>query len=575
MEGIFLVQPKRHPRIPSACDGIQVNHCKNVHCANFGVVPPETRGAAGLSPDKIGAYTVIGSQDKHRYLTCHLCRRSTTLRSNAAIVQELARFDPLRLRMESACCPNTGCSSFGLSVLAFPKIYYLHGQTKTGAMRYRCRECRATFSVGAPIRTQRRPELTEQVLKLLVNKVPMRRMCEILTMNPATLYNKIGYLAEVAAEISAHYEAKLTELGVAPSRAYVSVDRQDYVLNWGTQLDRRNIMLGALGAVENKSGYVLAMQLNFDPSCNAEDIEADAITRGDYDLPLPHRHYARQWLRQDYREITKRPDEIVADTEVSEQPSAHLKLPHSGMQIHLEYTQHALFLHLKRLLHDVERVRIFMDRDPGLDGACIAAFVDDIRQRRVDVFRVQSPKNLTMAKKKVVIAQFNRELDRFRERHPDVPNDRLRHHYVRYCLDAWHASPDRTASFHYPLADMAEPGKEIEYLTDFGDMDLDHLANLYMRVSLRGIDRFFMQVRRRLSILERPIATANNAGRTWHGYAAYSPLVAERMLRIFRTHYNFALIGEDGATPAMRFGLADQPVLLADLATFPRTPAMR
>lgn len=575
MEGIFLAKPKRHPRIPAACAGVQVNHCKNVHCANFGVVPPETRGATGLAPDGVGAYTLSGSMERHRHLICHLCGRSTTMRSNAAIIQELARFDPLHSRMESACCQTVSCSSFGLSLLGSPEKYYLHGQTKAGAPRYRCRECRATFTVGAPIRTQRRPELNEKVLNLLVNKVPMRRICGIERMNPATLYNKIAYLAEVASEISARYEAKLSEHSIAPSRAYVSVDRQDYVLNWGTQLDRRNIMLGALGAVENKSGYVLAMQLNFDPTCNAEDIEADAIGRGDYDIPVPYRHYARLWLRQDYREIPKKPDEIAADAEAPEQPADHLKLPHSGMQVHLEYTQYALFLHLKQLLGNVERVRIFMDKDPGLDGACIAAFVDEIRQRRVEAFRVRSPKELTMANKKLVIAKLNRELERFRGRHPELTGHQLRHRYVRECILTWQASADSASSFRYPLADMAEPGKEIEHLTDFGDFDLDHLTNLYMRVSLRGIDRFFMQVRRRLSILERPIATANNARRTWHGYAAYSPLVAERILRIFRTYYNFALIGEDGATPAMRLGLTDHPLPLADLATFPRTSPLQ
>lgn len=566
---------KRHPRIPAACAGVQVNHCKNVRCANFGVIPPETRGATGLAPDGVGAYTLSGSQQKHRHLICHLCGRSTTMHSNAAIAQELARFDPFHNRMEGACCTTTSCSSFGLNVLTFPDKYYLHGQTKVGTPRYRCRECRATFSVSAPVRTQRRPELTERILRLLVNKMPMRRICDAESINPATLYNKISYLAEVATEVSARYEAKLFEPGIAPPRAYVSVDRQDYVLNWGTQLDRRNIMLGALGAVENKSGYVLAMQLNFDPTCNAEDIESDAIVRGDYDLPVPHRHYARLWLRQDYRELPKKPEELDADAEAPEQLADHLKLPHSGMQVHLEYTQYALFLHLKRLLGNVERVRIFMDNDPGLDGACIAAFVDDIRQRRVDAFRVRSPKDLTMANKKLVIAKLNRELERFRERNPELTGNDLRHHYVRECIRAWQTSTDSSPSFHYPLGDMAEPGKEIEHLTDFGDMDLDHLANLYMRVSLRGVDRFFMLVRRRLSILERPIATANNARRTWHGYAAYSPLVTERILSIFRTYYNYSFIGEDGATPAMRFGLTNQPLPLADLAVFPRMPPMR
>lgn len=82
-----------------------------------------------------------------------------------------------------------------------------------------------------------------------------------------------------------------------------------------------------------------------------------------------------------------------------------------------------------------------------------------------------------------------------------------------------------------------------------------------------------MQVRRRLSILERPIATANSARRAWHGYAAYSPKVAQQVLQIFRTYYNYALVGEDGKTPAMRLGLTDSPISLEALSLIPTVTA--
>ncbi|MBI1422439.1 MAG: hypothetical protein GC149_03160 [Gammaproteobacteria bacterium] len=403
-------------------------------------------------------------------------------------------------------------------------------------------------------------------MKLLVNKVPMRRICEVLDIRPATLYNKIAYLAEVSTAFVEEHELKLQHSEPPKARIYISIDRQDYSLNWGTHLDRRNIQLGAIGAVDNDSGYVLAMQLNFDSSLNAEDVEADAIKRGDYDLPPPYRHYARLWLRREYdaSDCTLLHSD---DTEVVEHVDPAIKGPHSGMQVHLEYTQYALFLHLKKLLQGVQKLRFFMDRDPGLDGACLAAFVEEVQQRRADAFLVQSIKTLTMQKKKLLIAHKQREFDKFCVDHPMLKKAEAKHEWVQEQLESYLAEKtDSQTWFNYPFPDMAEPGKTLLHLTDYGDYPLDHLARLYMRASLRGIDRFFMQVRRRLSILERPIATANNANRRWHGYAAYSPLVVEQVLRIFRAYYNYCLVGEDGETPAMRLKLINHLVPLEVLA---------
>jgi len=77
-----------------------------------------------------------------------------------------------------------------------------------------------------------------------------------------------------------------------------------------------------------------------------------------------------------------------------------------------------------------------------------------------------------------------------------------------------------------------------------------------------------MQVRRRLSLLERPIKTASKTGRTWHGYSPYNPSVISKLLDIFRVYYNYCLAGKDKNTPAMRVGLAKGKVALEDIIYF-------
>ena len=86
--------------------------------------------------------------------------------------------------------------------------------------------------------------------------------------------------------------------------------------------------------------------------------------------------------------------------------------------------------------------------------------------------------------------------------------------------------------------------------------------------TLHPVDRFFMQVRRRLSLAERAISSAGNQGRVWNGYAAYRPGNLVEALEIFRVYYNFCQCGDDKMTPAMRLGLARGPVAVEDILDF-------
>lgn len=552
---------KSHPRIPPEVDGIQVNHCKNPLCQNFGVPALESRWRV---PSGIGSYQLAGSGKDSPVLICHICRRATVLYGNLSISQEAARLDPINLRSQGASCPNEECSSFGLSVGQHADLYYQHGKTRAGQPRFRCKECGQTFSCGPSIRKQRRPELNQEVLRMIVNKVPMRRICEVLELNPATLYSKLSYLAEAAIQHASVHEERLLSESFRLRRAYISADRQDYLLNWGTQLDRRYTTLGAIGAVENTTGYILALELNFDPNCNPQDVEANAIFAGDYEVPRAYRRYGRLWLRKDYE---KKSD---ADQVETIRPIDESKPPTLGMQVHLGDMQYGVFFHLRRLLQRVEKIRFFLDGDPGLDSACLAAFVDRVKSGEVDVFVVHGQgKDLTVDKKKLQVAHANRELEKFAQRAGLTDMSQAKHAYVAHRLEHHLASERASEPFSYPLADMAEPNKAIMHLTKNRDCELDHLARLYMKATLRGVDRVFMQIRRRLSILERPLVTTNSARRTWHGYAAYSPIVVQQVLRIFRAYYNYALVGEDGKTPAMRLGLAEAPIPIAALAELP------
>ena len=126
------------------------------------------------------------------------------------------------------------------------------------------------------------------------------------------------------------------------------------------------------------------------------------------------------------------------------------------------------------------------------------------------------------------------------------------------CLQKVNSS--RESWLSYPFATKSEPEKIIAALTDISELSEEHQARLYMKGSLHGIDRFFMQARRRVNAFERPFNSGTNAKRTWYGYSPYNPGMYIKLAELFRLFYNYINVGQDKKTPAMRLGLAKGPV---------------
>jgi hypothetical protein len=125
----------------------------------------------------------------------------------------------------------------------------------------------------------------------------------------------------------------------------------------------------------------------------------------------------------------------------------------------------------------------------------------------------------------------------------------------------------------HPNGTGGEPMKAVCWLTDREGVSVSvrQTAIVFARASLHTVDRYFMLLRRKVSALERPIQTASNEGRVWHGYAPYNPELLQKLLDIYRCFYNFVHIPRkslDKRTPAMRLGLARGPVRVSDILYF-------
>jgi len=336
---------------------------------------------------------------------------------------------------------------------------------------------------------------------------------------------------------------------------------------------------------------VLGLHLNFDPLMDPDLIEMDAIASGDYEVKPAYRRYARLWLRRDYLEAIKKAraqrfgthteslrDSIAGtyrdaenrdDVEVFESLDDDLALPKDGMQVRGEYTMYGHFFFLRRLLDNTEKVRFFLDQDSAFRAACLSAFSERIKEGRCDAFYVRINSEATIDKKRQILADNRRHMEAMKQQYPDLKDWQVKLLMIKekmaqmVNIGTWQ---DRWVE--HPFPNMGEPDKAMCYLTDIQGYDEDHLAWLYNKASLHAIDRFFMQVRRRLSLLERPISSSASPGRRWFGYGPYKPVIVGKLLGIFRVFYNFVEVGKNKQTPAMRLGLAKGKVTVEDIVYY-------
>ena len=586
----MVPHPSTGFRIPVESDGLQVNFCKNPVCPNFGnPASTEKQSRGRYTKPREDTYIVTGTEHKFGLL-CGRCGDNPPFKSNLAIREEMERMSDYLTPAKEPSCPKESCDNYLVDITT-PKAYYSFGKTKFGSQRYRCRLCNTTFAVSSrPTLRQRLPDANETVFRLLVNKMPLKRICETANINMVTLYRKIDFIHKQCLSFAASHERRLPEMNIP--RLYLAVDRQNYIINWSNAGDKRNILLNALGTADNATSYVFGIHVNYDAVIDAKSVERDADRIGDNSLRPPFRRYARVWLAKDYltsigtnqaRRAKKKSrlrdsiedgyTEAVAreDVENPDFQTADTSLPFNGMLVHSDYTLYGHFFFLRSLLANVGKIRFFLDQESGIRAACLSAFWREVLEKRCDAFYVRVNKDLTINQKRTLKAKGNKELADFRAANPayeQMTNHELRliviKERLRELVDMgkWH---DRW--LFYPFPDMSEPEKAICWLTDLHDRayDDDHLARLYSKATLHGIDRFFMQARRRLSLLERPIATPSSEGRKWHGYSPYNPAMVGKLLDIFRVFYNYVEAGDDKKTPAVRIGLVEKPASLNEI----------
>lgn len=139
-------------------------------------------------------------------------------------------------------------------------------------------------------------------------------------------------------------------------------------------------------------------------------------------------------------------------------------------------------------------------------------------------------------------------------------------HTATYSYNQYASNP-----IEHPLASSDRGFREVDCTTDLSSLELSDVANLILNVSDNAVNAFIQNIRRRLSILERPLVTACGDGKTYI-YSNFNPKYAQMSLTILRTHYNFCMTftTKGGGkkikkTPAQRLGITDKIFELKDI----------
>jgi len=573
-------------RIPEQAGGIQVNFCKNPQCKNFGVpAKQKTSKRASESDD----YVVVGTGGQNPGIKCKACGEIPRLKSNLGIKQECDRISRYLTPRREPSCPDAACANHAISVLSNPQAYYPHGHSRAGSTRYKCKACGKTFAVGKSTRGQKAPEKNRQIFMEVVNGNPINRICELANVRPQTVYDKIDFFQEQCLKFLGDKERRL-KAGFPIERLYLSSDRQDYIVNWTHRKDKRTTQLSAVGTADNGSGYIFGMHLNFDPDADPIATEAAAHAAGDYHVKRPFRQFARLWLTQDYGSekdtFDTAPQKITSgnlskdieyaynvvvrreDTEISNRIPATHKLPVQGMQVHAEYTLYAHFQFLKQLFGGVEKLRFFLDQDSGIRAACLSAFQKEIRANTADAFFVTIDKSMTQDQKREEVSQRREAFKKEKGCFPGKNDYEVKIELVKEQLaNMPRFGPWGDRWLFHPFPTMQEPKLAICHLTDQAQYDVNHLAGLYLKASMSGIDVFFQMVRSRLSALSRGVPTAGSARRICHRNSPYNPKMIEKLLIILRTYVNYCRpsSSKNAKTRAMRLGLAKGKVRVEDI----------
>lgn len=584
---------------------IQFNTCTNPFCKWCGL-PQEKFNIKG----KPSRYKLDSSVSSERVYKCNpdpinpnsgitLNCRSVAL-SNWSIAEEISRLirnDSTVEIEENYVFHRDECGVFHLTPFEKPELFYKRGKSKGNSQRYQCRLCKKYTSL-LPKREknsrykQKRNDILPTFTRLLLNKTPISRACEILEIGRSTYYHKLEWVYRCCLEFLERQKTKPLKQ-TKFKELWLNSDKMVYYLNnvrkkghGGKTYDIEdlNFQTNIIISAENFTRYVFRADVAYDWDVTFSDIENDTITLKEDHLNEFSRKNACFGKYSYMPQEPSKNDEQSMDDYYHEMKQIEKRQKYiDGLHTNITYTSIAHFWLIKELLN-ADEWRFITDDDSSLKTSIIRVFSKEIKLSDAHYFICQTDKTKS---RKEAIQEYEEAKEELLEwgYMNDIVSKSLNTLALRYLSlkfqnHQFHKQindGNKIYNVHghnpieHPLATKDRGKHIVDCITDLSSYEPGQIAKMVMYVNDNAINSFIQLVKRRLSVLERPLTTARGDGKSYI-YANFNPKYAQMAITILRTYYNFCLPFRSRKfgkiikeTPAQRLEIANKQYTIEDI----------
>lgn len=586
---------------------IQFNHCVNPFCDWFG----EPQKRYEHIKHKPGRYR-LSSKGKSRgdAIVCnpdpeippknksHNC--TVTLVSNWSVAEEIKRLaimdrvEDIRpeYQFHKEECINSETDPFHK-----PKSFYNRGKSSGGSKKWQCKSCKKITNV-LPNReekfsyNQKKNDILPRFAMMLVNRTPVKRACEQLDISPKTYYHKLEWLYRRCLEFLERYEQKPLE-EMSFNSIWLNTDKLIYNLNnvrkkghGGIRYDNVEDKLMQTHIIisgDVNSNYIFRSDVAYDWNITLEDLKQDTLYYKD-----DHLHdFAKKNARLRFPYVPQPPTKNDSEDE-NEYAYLLNEFNRRGKYIEGMHTisTYTVLAHLWLIKQSIntDKWRFVSDEDETIIRGLYRVFNKEIKMGEAHHFlcKVDRSKSIQDAYQEYLNAINDIKSWGEWNGYTNLPlkklaSMRLTHQLITHkfhkteidgelTYNVWGKNP-----IEHPLPPKDKGDYLVDCTTDLSSIKDGYIANMLLKVSDRPTNNFMQHIRRRLSILERPLVTARGGGKSYI-YANFNPKYAQMSLTILRTYYNFCLAmksnGKDKLTPAQQLGLTDKQFTMNDILYF-------
>lgn len=578
------------------------NFCINPFCENFGegqeiIGCKQTKEKMryafnGLNEEKEIKCNVIGPNGKPISSRC-----ISPLVSNSSVACEVGRLIEINsvidkkteYRFHKADCPMEGTTPFERK-----ELFYKWGKGSGNTTRWKCKSCNKLTNVLPEQRKnfsfhQKKNRVLPDFCDLIMSRVPVTRVCKLLSIAPKTYYHKLDLLYEKSLEFLDRNETKAFK-NIEFKKIWINTDQMLYYLNnvrrrgcGGddySNIEDKIFQTHIIGSVDQKSRYALRADIAYDYNVSIEQILKDTIyTNGDH-LPNSLRYHDRLRISAAPRIPTKHDTQSLQGF-LEEENIFTLRGKYiQGCNVKANYTALAHFILIREMLN-AKDWRFISDLDFALIYPVFRAFVNEVKNKNAHYFTCQHPTPMNSKESYRHYIKQKTDLEMWsdmkvigkdknwmvqRKILSDLKNSDYWNTKKRLIRGISH---DMDSKIEYPLSQIKEGPRYIDCITDASNESLELLSWQMLNANNFAIDSFFNQVRRSINILERPLYSAKGKS---YIYSNHNPRYAQQHLTIFRTFYNFCNPFKDykgvSLTPAQRIGLTDKVFNKEDIIYF-------